>query len=212
MTDFTDEPTDAIYVPTPIYLGVLGSHPDATQQRVLESILFPLAQELGRLPDKLNIPEEGISSIFIHDWAMTHRIPAQVYQCTWQRHGKRARIFRDARIQDESTHFLVFLQKRSTSNQTLAERLARKGHRVFTVSYEDWSMTELVSEKDPPLTDHLGIGSTQPLHQRSPPSSQPSARAEHGRTRDIGREPASHQSQPSIDLGSQRRLTDLWVT
>lgn len=130
---FTDE--GPIQQTQPLFLGVLGSRPDVSAQDIQETILMPMLQELGRTPDKVSIPVEGLSNILISDWAEQLKIPTQIYDADWQRHQKRAKIFRDLRIQQESTHFLIFLNKRSTFNEKLAERLAIKGHTVFTVPY-----------------------------------------------------------------------------
>jgi hypothetical protein len=203
MSDFTDETLEEIKRAEPLFLGVIGSRTDATEERIRDEVLLPILQELGRMPDKMLLPEEGTTSIYISDWADTMKVPSQVYQCDWQRHGKRAKIFRDSRIQEESTHFIIFLQKRSEFNEKLATRLARKGYKVFTVAYNDWSIEELT------LTDPPG---TEPYqsNQKIPPSSQPAAPAKRGRKPGIGRAQASHQSPPSEGPGSQPQLTDLW--
>lgn len=212
MTDFTDETPEDIKRAEPLFLGVIGSRTDATQERLCDDVLLPILQELGRMPDKMLLPDEGASSIYISDWADTMRIPSQVFQCDWQRHGKRAKIFRDSRIQEDSTHFIIFLQKRSEFNEKLATRLARKGYRVFTIAYKDWSVEELVNGLDeaPTIKDLRGIDLQPPPHQRSPPSSQPSAPAKRGRKPGTGKAQASHQSPPSGGPGSQPQLTDLW--
>ena len=222
MSDFTDESPEEIKRAEPLFLGVIGSRTDATEQRLQEEVLFPILQELGRMPDKMLLPEEGSSSIYISDWADTMKIPSQVYQCDWQRHGKRAKIFRDARIQEESTHFIIFLQKRSEFNEKLATRLARKGYGVFTIAYNDWSVEELVFTREcetlptnglgetQTITDRQGTETQQQSRQRSPPSSQPAAPAKRGRKPGIGRAQGSRQLPQSADLGSQPQLTDLW--
>lgn len=204
MSDFTDENPEDIKRAEPLFLGVIGSRTDATEERIRDEVLLPILQELGRMPDKMLLPDEGTSSIYISDWADTMRIPSQVFQCDWQRHGKRAKIFRDSRIQEDSTHFIIFLQKRSEFNEKLGTRLARKGYKVFTVAYKDWSLEELT------LTDPPGTEQQPPSHQRSPPSSQHSAPAKRGRKPGIGRAQASRQSPPSEGPGSQPQLTDLW--
>lgn len=214
MSDFTDETPEEIKRAEPLFLGVIGSRTDATEQRIQEEVLFPILEELGRMPDKMLLPDEGSSSIYISDWADTMKIPSQVYQCDWQRHGKRAKIFRDARIQEESTHFIIFLQKRSEFNEKLATRLARKGYRVFTIAYSDWSIEELIIGQDeaPTITDPPGTELQPPPHQRSPLSSQHFAPAKRGRKPGTGRAQESRRSQPSEDPGSQPQLTDLWAT
>ena len=147
MTDFTDE-TEPLTKGATIFLGVIGSRTDATQEKILEDIMKPIVQELGRIPDRMVLPSEGISSIYISDWADTMKIPTQVYEADWHRHQRRAKIFRDARIQQESTHFIIFLNKRSEFNEKLALRLAKQGYPVFTVTYSDWSLELLTCERE----------------------------------------------------------------
>jgi hypothetical protein len=199
---FTDEPTaEDLAKGKPLFLGVIGSRTDATEQKIREEIMNPILQELGRPPDRLLLPEEGTSSIFLSDWADSLKLPNQVYTADWQRHQRRAKIFRDARIQEESTHFLIFLNKRSDFNEKLATRLARKGHMVFTVSYSDWSL-ELLELTDPPSSS-CQIQKSPPL-----PSCSPATR---GRKRGTGTTQVSHQLPPSKGLGSQQQLTSLWA-
>lgn len=143
MSDFTDENAE-LEKGSPLYLGVIGSRQDIDQIKVQELIINPILQELGRVPDKMILPSEGTSTIFLSDWAEMLKIPTQIYEADWRKHQRRAKIFRDARIQQESTHFIVFLNKRSEFNEKLANRLAKQGKPVFTVSYNDWSI-ELLS-------------------------------------------------------------------
>ncbi len=148
MSDFTDENTE-LQKGDPLYLGVIGSRQDIDQVITHESIVNPILQELGRIPDKLILPAEGTSTIFLSDWGEMLKIPTQIYEADWRKHQRRAKIFRDARIQQESTHFIVFLNKRSEFNEKLANRLAKQGKPVFTVSYNDWSIEMLSTSNTP---------------------------------------------------------------
>lgn len=130
--DFTDEPAE-LTVGTPFFLGVLGSRADANQEQIQE-IMTLLLQEIGKVPERLILPSEGTSSIWVSDWAETLKIPTQVYEADWFRHQRKAKVLRDARIQKEATHFLIFLNKRSAFYESLAERLTKKGHTVFTIT------------------------------------------------------------------------------
>jgi hypothetical protein len=191
---FTDEPT--LIEEKPILLGVIGSRTDADQTKLIDTILMPLLQEIGKPPEKLILPEEGLSSIFLSDWAESLKIPHQIYQADWFKHQRRAKIFRDSRIQEESNHFLIFLNKRSEFNEKLATRLARKGNRVFTVTYSDWSLEELIVRQEP-----------LPNLQKPPVSTG----ARRGRKPGTGKVQASRQLMQLEDPGNQPRLTDLWV-
>jgi len=189
MTEFTDE--DMPQKGQPMFLGILGSRQDGTQEKYLYEILGPILEELGRVPDKVILPSEGISTIYISDWADSLKIPTQLYEADWRQHQRRAKIFRDSRIQMEATHFLVFLNKRSESNEKLAVRLARKGCTVFTVAYTDWSLERLLIE--------------EPLPSSPSPPPRPAKR---GSKRGIGKEPEHQQSTLLKYLGSQGQQTD----
>lgn len=192
MQEFTDE--DAPQKGQPLFLGILGSRQDGTQDKYLYEILGPILQELGRIPDKVILPSEGISSIYISDWADSLKIPNQMYEADWRQHQRRAKIFRDARIQMEATHFLVFLNKRSEFNEKLANRLARKGHTVFTIGYKDWTLETLTVE--------------EPLPSSQSPPPRPAKR---GSKQGTGKEPEHPQSTLLKYLGSQGQQTDLSV-
>ena len=192
MTDFTDE--DTPQKGQPLFLGILGSRIDGTQDKYLYDLLGPMLQELGRIPDKIILPSEGISSIYISDWAESLKIPNQMYEADWRQHQRRAKIFRDSRIQNEATHFLVFLNKRSEFNEKMAIRLARKGHAVFTVGYSDWSLEQLIVE--------------QPRLSLQSPLPRPAKRES---KRGTGKEPERPQLTLLKYLETQDRQTDPWV-
>ena len=186
--DFTDE-QEPPQKAEPLFLGIIGSRPDVKQQELEEQILHPMLEVLGRPPDQLILPTEGLSSILISDWADQLNIPAQVYEADWHRHNRRAKLFRDLRIQTESTHFLIFLNKRSTFNEKLAERLAKKGYTVFTVAYKGLELEQLIAE--------------EPASPAPPP--RPKERASKPGT---GKEPGLRQSLLSEYPGSQCLLID----
>jgi hypothetical protein len=204
MSDFTDE----TILPTkgdPLFLGVIGARADATQERILEDVITPILQELGRMPDRLILPADGLSTIFISDWSERLKLPTQIYEADWRRHQRRAKIFRDARIQQESTHFLIFLNKRSDYNEKLAVKLAKQGRTVFTVTYSDWSLDMLSLPPPEPEVEQLTENIPSPS-SRSPPL-RPTKR---GNKLDTGKGQVQKQSKPSGVPGSQSLLTSLW--
>lgn len=133
--------------PTPMYVGVLGSTDTITKEICNDKIIQPFLASLDCPPSCMLLPTEGKSSIYLESWAETHEIPCNSYSCEWARHGKRAKIWRDNRIMQESTLFIVFLNKKSNFYEATATRLAKKGYRVFTVTYGDYDMCELVYEQ-----------------------------------------------------------------
>jgi hypothetical protein len=134
----------------PLYMGILGSTDTISKDLCYEKVIEPILASLECLPSRVILPSEGNSSLFVDSWAETNQIPTEVYTCEWARHGKRAKIWRDNRIIQESTIFVVFLNKKSNFYETTATRLAKKGNRVFVVSYGDFEVSEFVVEAPAP--------------------------------------------------------------
>jgi len=159
---------DTLITPTVIVWGVFGSFNKITDRDLQDLVLVPILQELGRMPDKMLIPSEGNSSIYLQDWADSLRIKTQVFQSDWARNGRIAQILRDDRIQQECTHALVFLPPKSNRLEKIAEKMVKKGKTVFTSS-ADLSLTQLVlpPEISPPSASgsarKSGKGTKQPL-------------------------------------------------
>ena len=115
-------------------MGILGHTNKQSEQSLIETVLTPLLQEFGRVPDRILLPSEGNSSIYLQEWADSLRIKTQVFHSDWKSHGKIAQILRDDRIKQESTHVLLFVGPRSTTWEKVATSLARKGAYVVTSS------------------------------------------------------------------------------
>jgi hypothetical protein len=122
---------EELYTPTIIVLGVFGYQNKVSVTDVIE-IMTSILEEIERLPDKILVPSEGNSSMYVQDWAESLHIKTQIFQSDWMRNGKMAQRFRDERIQKECTHALVFLSNRSDRLEKYAESLAKKGKIVFT--------------------------------------------------------------------------------
>lgn len=131
---------DKIYEPDIIVLAVFGNTNKVSEQDLQDNTLTLILQELGRTPDKILIPTEGNSSIYIQDWAERLNIKTQTFQADWVRNGKIAQILRDDRMAKECTHALVFLpipkgEQKLTKLEKFAEKLCKKGKHVFTSSH-----------------------------------------------------------------------------
>jgi len=169
------------HTPTQICLGIFGSRTGKhlTETQLIQTILTPILQELGRLPDKVLVPSDGDSSMYIQCWTEDLRIPCQTFMADWSKSGKMASILRDARIQSECTHALVFLSAKSTRYEKLAEGMVKQKYSpktVFTVTYQDCALENLVLEPSP---------------------------EEHGRKSGSGRGRPSQRGQTRLDFGSQ---------
>jgi hypothetical protein len=130
----------------PILLGVLGKHEQISKQDIHEKILHPLVSAIGRLPDKVLIPSEGTSSAYITLWAEKANLELHPVDADWRKLQRRAGIMRDARIQKESTHLLIFVGARSKNYEQTGIREAKKGKTVFLVDHDSLDLCELVVE------------------------------------------------------------------
>lgn len=145
---------EEIFTPSMIILGIFGHTNKVTEKDLHENTLTLLLQELGRLPDKVLVPAEGNSSIYIQLWAESLGITVQIFQSDWARNGKVAQIIRDNRINSESTHALVILSesiKTAEKWEKFAMKAAKKGKHVFTSSSDQtltcYEVSSCVHEK-----------------------------------------------------------------
>ncbi len=153
MTSILD---DQIFKPNVIVLGVFGHTNKISEQDIQDNTLTLILQELGRLPDKVLIPSEGNSSIYIDSWAETLHIKTQVFQSDWVRNSKIAQIIRDDRMAKECTHALIFLSAPRTNQKTnklekFAEKMCKKGKIVFTSSHNQQLTQFEMSHCEPSL-------------------------------------------------------------
>lgn len=129
----------------PIFLGILGSRNDMSMEELCEKVLHPLLETLERPPEKLLIPSEGNSNIFISDWAERMDIPVKILTSDWRRNGKRARILRDSQITQEATHLLCINGPRSVYYETMGTRLLKKKSAVFVLNFQEKELIQLES-------------------------------------------------------------------
>jgi hypothetical protein len=143
---------DMIYEPQVIILGVFGNTNKVSEDELRENTLNIILKELGRVPDKVLIPTEGNSSIYIQEWAESLGIKTQIFQSDWARNGKAAQIIRDDRMTKECSHALVFLSNRSTRLEKFAEKICKKGKTVFTSSHTQL-LHELTCHEQPQASE-----------------------------------------------------------
>jgi hypothetical protein len=108
-----------------------------------EKVLHPLLETFQRQPEKIILPTEGNSSIYLSDWGERAGIPCEVLINDWKRDGRCARVFRDNRIIKEATHLVCFNGPRSTYYEKLGTRMVKKKTSVFIVYYKDAEIVEL---------------------------------------------------------------------
>jgi len=132
---------DTLFEPQVIVLSVFGYTNKISEHDLQDNTLMLMLKEIERPPDKLLLPSEGNSSIYINDWADSLGIKTQTFYADWKRNGKMAQILRDDRMYKECTHALVFLSNKSNRLEKFAERMAKNGKMVFTSS-PDQTLTQ----------------------------------------------------------------------
>ena len=135
----TKKMLDELFEPSIIILGIFGNTKISEQD--IQHNLTLILQEIGRLPDKILIPTDGNSSIYIQDWAESLHIKTQLFHSDWIKNGKIAQIIRDDRIAKECTHALVFIK--TNRLEKLSEKMCKNDKCVFTF---DNHLTQLVCE------------------------------------------------------------------
>ena len=108
-----------------------------------------IAEHLETSPQRILVPSEGNSSIYIQSWADSKKIQYTLFECDWVRLGKRAAMMRDSAIQKEADYFLLVKSPKSKSDRLdkLGASLAKKGKTVFLFGEE---LEVLEVEKPPP--------------------------------------------------------------
>ncbi len=130
----------------PLYVGILGKTEGITQEKLIQEVVFPLVSLWGRLPEKLILSSEGMSSILFSIWAERNEVEYQMLEADYRKLGRRAGFLRDSMIVKECTYLLVFLGVRSQKNEEIAMREAKKGKKVYTIHPKTWEITELSCE------------------------------------------------------------------
>lgn len=147
MSTFQEE----IHTPSVQIMSVFGMS-NQISMNVLYERMVEILGEWGRMPTKLLLPSEGNSSIYLQEWAESLHVASMVFQPDWMRNGRMAQILRDDRMWKECSHAMVFLSAKSTRLEKMAERMAKKGKIVFTISPDGMEVTQLTCEPmAPPL-------------------------------------------------------------
>lgn len=132
----------------PIFLGILGKHEKLSKEQMHDKILHPLVSAMGRLPDKVLVPSEGTSSMYMSLWAEKLNIETHAVEADWRKMQRKAGILRDARILKGSSHLLIFLGPRSRAYEQTGFREAKKGKTVYLVEHDSLDLCELVVETE----------------------------------------------------------------
>lgn len=136
---------DTIKVPQVFIVGVFGSKKSFSENDLIDTVLTPILESLGRIPERILIPSDGTTSVYITEWAKTLQIPYQVFEADFRRCGKSAVIIRDGRLEKECTVAIIFQGARTTRYDLLANRLVQRGKRVFFIT-NNGDIEELVQD------------------------------------------------------------------
>ena len=154
---------DELFEPAVIILGIFGN--TKISEEDIQHNLTLILQEIGRLPDKILIPTDGNSSIYIQDWAESLRIKTQLFHSDWKKNGRIAQIIRDDRIAKECTHALVFIKNPIKTNrlEKLSEKMCKNEKCVFTFNNQLTRLELELSQKVSMPSHKSNKGTTQTL-------------------------------------------------
>ena len=132
----------------PLCLGVLGKRDDISRDTFFEKIIHPLMEQLGRVPDILYLPSDGMSSALLGAWADRCNIKTETLTAEYHRLGRKAVCLRDSRILKSSSHLLIFEQPKSEYLVKLGIRELKKGKSIFSITPgKTWEIQEWEDEK-----------------------------------------------------------------
>ncbi len=131
-------------------LGFFGSSSSGywTTTTLAETIIDPLAEELGDFPVRMLFPMEGTTGMHLQIWAEKHKVQCSPIEADWVRMGARARALRDAKVLKESNILVFFLGNRSDYYEKMAIREVKKSaatkKRIFVIpsntkTIEEWT-------------------------------------------------------------------------
>jgi hypothetical protein len=130
-----------------VCLGVLGKREDISREAFFDKIIHPLMELLGRMPDIVYLPSDGMSSALVGAWADRCGVKTETLTAEWHRLGRKAVALRDSRILKSSTHLLIFEQPKSEYTVKLGIREFKKGKSVYSVSAgKTWELLEWQAE------------------------------------------------------------------
>lgn len=145
------EPSSNLKEGTPykeLRLGVLGKREDISRDDFFEKIMHPLLELLGKLPDKVILPSDGMSSALVELWAEKCSVKTETLTAEWHKLGRKAVCLRDSRILKSATHLLLFEQPKSEYIVKLGLREFKKGKAVYSISPgKDWELMEWQPEQ-----------------------------------------------------------------
>lgn len=128
-------------------LGIIGQKRDMTPELASE-LMQLLIEDIGT-PQSLIVPVGSNSSIYLEAWAEDNNVPAMLCEADFMKNGRMAAVYRDAQIQREATHFIVFGGPRSQKPLQVARSLAKKGKIAYYLPHGSTEIEEITHEDKP---------------------------------------------------------------
>jgi len=122
-------------------LGVLGNKKDMTAE-LADELMQLLIEDIGDI-QSLIVPVGCNSSIYLEGWAEDNNVPVMLCEADFMKNGRMAAVYRDAQIQREATHFIIFGGPRSQKPLQVARTLAKKGRTVYYLEYGSTEIEEI---------------------------------------------------------------------
>ncbi len=126
-------------------LGIIGTKRDMTPELATE-LMQLLIEDIGN-PQSLIVPVGSNSSIYLEAWAEENNIPVTLCEADFMKNGRMAAVYRDAQIQRDGTHFIVFGGPRSQKPLQVAHTLSKKGKTVYYLAYGSTEIEEIVHKE-----------------------------------------------------------------
>jgi hypothetical protein len=128
-------------------LGIIGTKRDMTPE-LADELMQLLIEDIGN-PQSLIVPAGSNSSIYLEAWAEDNNVPVMLCEADFIKNGRMAAVYRDAQIQREATHFIIFGGPRSLKPLQVAQTLAKKGKTVYYLPYGSTEIEEVLHEDKP---------------------------------------------------------------
>jgi hypothetical protein len=117
----------------PMTIGILGASTAYNHIHIKQ--LTQTIKDIWGMPSKVILQQSGDAAIFIEAWAEDNNIPVANIVPEWARHGPRACILVNNKIECEATHLVIIRSPRAKSDTMLnkANFLSAKKHKECLV-------------------------------------------------------------------------------
>jgi hypothetical protein len=150
-------------------LGIIGQKRDMTPELAGE-LMQLLIEDIGDI-QSLIVPVGSNSSIYLEAWAEDNNVPVMLCEADFMKNGRMAAVYRDAQIQREATHFIIFGGPRSLKPLQVAQALAKKGKIVYYLAHGSTEIEEIIHSPEKPIFKKSETGALRPGRKANKQSS-----------------------------------------